>query len=77
MRSMTVAVRQQQNTFHVVGSLAKAYEFDYLGARFYIQETDAGYAVLEEHSSTYLPVTGQRRVFILAEFDRARRKQRM
>lgn len=73
----TAAVRPQHNRFQVAGSLAKAFEFDYLGARFYVQETEAGYAVLEERASAYTLVTGQRRVFILAEFERARQKQRV
>jgi hypothetical protein len=54
--------------------MCRAFEFDYLGARFYLQETDTGYAVVEETGETLIPVRGQRRQLIVSEFRRARRR---
>jgi hypothetical protein len=59
------------------GRLCKAFEFDYLGGKFYVQESDGGYAVLEETWGYLAPVQPQRRQMILAEFERARRQRRM
>jgi hypothetical protein len=57
--------------------MCRAFEFDYLGAKFYLQETDGGYAVVEESGGAMMTVHGQRRQLILSEFERARQRHRI
>ena len=73
---VTASIRPQRSVIGTGGRLCKAFEFDYLRARFYIQETDAGYAVLEETGGALMPVRGQRRQLILSEFERVRSRRR-
>ena len=71
------AIRPQRSVIGTGGRMCRAFEFDYLGARFYLQETDAGYSVIEETGGAMRTVHGQRRQLILSEFERARRGRRM
>jgi hypothetical protein len=74
---ISAAIRPQRSVIGTSGQLCRAFEFDYLRARFYIQETDAGYAVVEETGGALMPVRGQRRQLILSEFERAKRQGRV
>ena len=74
---ISAAIRPQRSVIGTSGRLCRAFEFDYLRARFYIQETDAGYAVVEETGSALRPVHGQRRQLILSEFERAKSQRRL
>jgi hypothetical protein len=73
------AVRPQQNAISTSGRLCKSWEFDYHRATFYIQETDTGYAVVEETlpRGGWQIVDPQRQRLILAEFEHARRQRRL
>ena len=74
---ISAVIRPQRSVIGTSGRLCRAFEFDYLRARFYIQETDAGYAVVEETGSVMMPVHGQRRQLILSEFERAKSQRRL
>ena len=74
---ISTAIRPQRDVIGMMGQRCKSYEFDYLGAKFYVQETDTGYAIVEETWSGWTPVRGQRHRFILAEFERTRRQHRI
>jgi hypothetical protein len=73
---ISAAIRPQRSIVGTSGQLCKAFEFDYLRARFYIQETDVGYSVVEETGSALMSVRGQRRQLILSEFQRAMSQRR-
>jgi hypothetical protein len=68
------AIRPQQDVVSLGGRLCKGFEFDYLGAKFYVQETDTGYAVLEETYGGWALLRAQRAQLILSEFRRAQRQ---
>ena len=72
-------VRPQQSVIGLGGKARRAWEFDYCRATFYIQETDTGYAVVEEtpYLGSWRPVGAQRQRMILAEFERAKGKARL
>jgi len=63
MRMILTAVRPQRDVIGASGRLCKAWEFDYHMATFYIQETDAGYAIVEETQPRggWMPVQPERR----------------
>ena len=69
------SIRPQRNVIGTTGRLCKAWEFDYHRATFYIQETEAGYTVIEETRprGNWRSVQPQRRQLVLAEFQRAQR----
>jgi hypothetical protein len=70
-------IRPQRSVIGSGGQMCRAFEFDYLGARFYLQETDIGYSIVEETGGAMMTVHGQRRQLILSEFERARRGRHM
>jgi hypothetical protein len=72
---LRTAIRPQRDVVSMAGRLCKSFEFDYLGAKFYIQETDTGHAVLEETWGGWSPIRAQRAQLILAEFERAKRQR--
>ena len=74
---ISAAIRPQRSVIGTGGRMCQAFEFDYLGARFYLQETDGGYSVVEETGGAMMTVHGQRRTLILSEFERARRSRRL
>lgn len=76
---ISTAIRPQRDVIGVTGKRCKAWEFDYYLATFYIQETDAGYAVVEETKPRgfWMSVRPERQRMVLAEFERVRRQRRL
>ena len=74
---MTLTVRPQRSVIGVGGETCKSWEFDYHKATFYIQETDTGYAVVEETlpRGGWMPVQPERLQLVLSEFEHAKRRQ--
>lgn len=72
-----MAVRPQRDVIGMDGRMCKAWEFDYHMATFYIQETDAGYVIVEETHprGTWASVRPERSQLVLAEFERTRKRQ--
>jgi hypothetical protein len=60
------------------GRLHQAWEFDYLRATFYVQESGSGYTILEEGKpgGRWVRLQSQRRQMILSEFKRAKGRTR-
>jgi hypothetical protein len=75
---VSTAIRRQRDQVGTDGELCQAWEFDYHLAKFYIQETDKGYVVIEETKPKggWKLVRPERRQMIVAEFETARRRRR-
>lgn len=74
---ISTAVRPQKSVIGAGGETCRAWEFDYHNATFYIQETDAGYVVIEETRPRggWMPVQPERLQLVLSEFEHAKRRQ--
>ena len=74
---ISTAVRPQRSVIGVGGETCKAWEFDYHRTTFYIQETETGYAVVEETMprGAWKPVQPERLQLVISEFEHAKSRQ--
>ena len=74
----SIGIKPQRNVVSADGQICKAWEFEYHRATFYVQETESGYAIVEEvpPGGAWRLVQPQRSQLLLSEFEHMRRKQR-